>query len=114
MKMLAGRDVDMDDIAHLGYVLWISTGRAAEPPGRVLPDYERRRDTWRRPCAGHDASRQGSGRTTSGAARTYDSEASGWRGRPVAIPQPAGFRHAGEPCGGARPVSLRHRPPASR
>ena len=43
MKMLAGRDVDMDDIAHLGNVLRISTGRAAERiyetvyPGMPLP-----------------------------------------------------------------------------
>ncbi|MDE2907159.1 MAG: hypothetical protein OXQ28_13880 [Acidobacteriota bacterium] len=43
MKMLAGRDVDMDDIAHLGNVLRISTGRAAARiyetvyPGMPLP-----------------------------------------------------------------------------
>ena len=46
MKMLAGRDVDMDDIAHLGSGLRISTGRAAARiyetvyPGMPLPPTE--------------------------------------------------------------------------
>ena len=49
MKMLAGRDVDMDDIAHLGNVLRISTAGAAARiyetvyPGMPLPYTTRQR-----------------------------------------------------------------------